>query len=257
MANRETRLDTGEHRDPRWKLVDSILRRLGFLIAHLGISTREVIARLERVSRGLEAELQRKTTFKGGRRYDEVHGGPAIMHAWFRELDYVDALGQALPLRVQGPGLSFAGLVRASAPGIDPDSVLTELVAAEAVRVVAPGIVEPMNGVVIVHGAEPRAELGLYAVDNLLAAICMNVHADPNSATFQREASCLRFERRQLSRVRDHLSEQCSAGVNQADEWMNQYALGKDARPEDATTVVVGTYIALRNVAESGSRKRR
>src|SRR5205807_9411679 len=87
MGSRETGVDAGERRDPRWELVDSILRRLGFLIAHLGISRRGVIARLERVSKGLEAELQRKTTFKGGRRYDEVHGGPAIMHAWFRELD--------------------------------------------------------------------------------------------------------------------------------------------------------------------------
>jgi hypothetical protein len=84
-------------------------------------------------------------------------------------------------------------------------------------------------------------------VDNLLASIQMNVHVAPKSGLFQREATCFDFDRQQLKWVHAELPKQCQSALELRDGWMRQHALPPGERAEDAVTVVVGTYITIRN----------
>jgi hypothetical protein len=232
--------------DPRLRLLDSILRRICLLVLNLGIPLSRVTARLEHISRDVEVAGRRQSSVRQGRSYDQVHGGPAILHGWFNMRPFIDESGHPRRLRITGNGSTFAALVRATAPEVSPDMALTDLISAGAVHVVTPGVVEPQSKVLIVRGQEARAELGLYAIDNLLSAVWSNIEASPASPSFQREASCLRFDPAQLPRIRTQMFQHCEAGVNQADDWLNQYSLKPGEQPNAAPTVVVGTYVAIR-----------
>jgi hypothetical protein len=196
----------------------------------------------------LNGELKANGKACSGRSYEQVHGGPAIMRAWFRELPYIDNAGRPVPLPRQGSGASFTELVRTSAPEIEPNRALMDLLASGAVRMLDSQLVEPVSNVVIAVGQQSRAEMGLYAVDNLLTTVSMNVDANPSTFWFQREATCLRFDRRQLSRVRTYLSDECGANINEADEWLNHYSIPDIGADNAIATVVVGTYITVREL---------
>lgn len=250
MRNRrKTERTSVDSEDPSFRLLDSVLRRVCFLVMRLGIPLNRVTERLEQIVKETEAEGLGHASVRDSRSFAQVHGGPAIMHDWFNRPEYINEFGQPRPLPITGNEPSFSALVQMAAPQISPDLALKDLLSAGAVQVIAPDIVQPRSKTVIVAGQEARAELGFYAVDNLLTAVSANVEASPVTASFQREATCLRFDPAQLSRVRSQLFQHCEAGINQADEWLNQYALDNREQSRPTSTVVVGTYIAIRDSA--------
>jgi hypothetical protein len=237
-----TSRDSISNADPRWRLLDSIARRLLYLATRIGIAPAELgqrIAALAANSIG-ETPIERVEP----RTFEESHSGPEIMHVWFRDLDFVDANGQPRRLPLRGAFPSFEHLVKRSAPRVSADVALQELRTARAVEVTGDGLVIPLTVSVVVSGETRRAEKGLYAVDNLLQCVETNVQLAPTLGSFQREAVLFRFDRRHLPRVHRYLSQVCASGLEQADDWLHQNAMEPGAVAETAT-VVVGTYIRV------------
>lgn len=232
--------------DPRLALLDAILRRVLYLASYFGISADQLATRLRAVSDSGYIPAPRAIGL-AGRTYAEVHAGPEVLQSWTRNLDFLDANGKPRPLPQRGTAPSFASLVGGCAPRVDPDTVLEDLLAAEAVRFNDGGQIEPVLHSLVFNGSERRAELGLYSVENLLSTVQLNVEKAPQTGAFQREAVCIRFDRRQLPRAYRHLSQQCLAGLGHADDWLNSYTMAPDARPQDTVTVVVGTYMTVRD----------
>jgi len=242
----------GSNGDLRWTLVDSILRRLLLLIAHLGISPAEFGKRVSQMAREpggskVEPNLQSDT-----RTFAEVHSGPEIMRIWYRDLDFLDASGNPRQLAAEGRTPSFEQLVHRSAPGVRPSTALSDLVAAGAVEVTEEGLLAARSFSVVVSGAARRAEMALYSIDNLLTSVDGNVRLTPSAGTLQREAVCVRFDRKQLPRIQRHLTEQCLATLEQADDWLHEHRAAPAARARDAATVVVGMYLTTRDGKNAG-----
>lgn len=236
-----TSRDSTAAADPRWRLLDSIARRLLYLATRVGIAPTELGQRIAALAASSinEAPLQRVES----RTFEESHSGPEVMHVWFRDLDFVDANGQPRRLPLRGAFPSFEHLVERSAPRVRPDVALQELCAARAVEIKG-DLVIPLTVSVVVSGETRRAEMGLYAVDNLLQCVETNVQLAPTLGSFQREAVLFRFDRRHLPRVHRYLSQVCASGLEQADDWLHQNAMEPGAVSE-AATVVVGTYITV------------
>jgi hypothetical protein len=232
--------------DPRLALLDGVIRRLLYLASCLGISAEQLSARFKALGSSQLPPNARGARLEA-RTFNEVHAGPEVLQSWTRNLDFLDEAGKPRPLPRSGPGPSFTSLVGACAPGVDPETVLKDLLVAEAVSLTGDGRVEAILPSLVFRCAERRAELGLYSVENLLASVQMNVNMTPASEVFQREAVCLRFDRRQLPRAHRYLNQQCLGGLMQADDWLNTYTVGTDARVQDAVTVVVGTYVTIRD----------
>lgn len=74
-----------------------------------------------------------------------------VLHGWRTDPEFVDRRGNAVPLVVRGPGLTFHTLVRRYAGDVTPISVLNELMRTGAVSVAG-------NGRVAVRKTTPRAK---------------------------------------------------------------------------------------------------
>jgi hypothetical protein len=232
--------------DLRWRLVDSILRRLMFLIAHLGISPSELSERVRLIASEARKSRIKQGTYSNARTFAETHSGPEIMRLWYRDLDFLDESGNPKRLPVEGLGASFERLVSRSAPGVGPANALSDLIAAGAVEVADDGRLVARSFSVVVSGSARRAEMALYSVDNLLASVHTNVRSVPSAGTLQREAVCVRFDRKQLARIPRHLTQQCVATLEQSDDWLHQHRVPADSKARDAVTVVVGMYVTIR-----------
>ncbi len=115
----------------RWTVVDAILRRLTFLVAHLGMSPQEFLDRAKRIIAEVDAPKVKAT--REFRTFTEVHCLPEIMRFWHRELEFLDANGKPKPLPVDGPN-GFEELVKRSAPGVRFAAALEDLIAAGSVE---------------------------------------------------------------------------------------------------------------------------
>jgi hypothetical protein len=244
---------SSQPRELRWTLVDAILRRLTFLVAHLGISPQEFLDRAKRIIP--EVRVPKAKTTGDPRTFTEVHSLPEIMRFWYRELEFLDAKGKPKPLPVEGP-CSFEELVKRSAPGVRPAAALEDLIAAGAAERSADGTLVARSFRVTMPGSMRRAETALYAVDNLLTSLGQNVRMDPSLRTLQTEAVCVQFDRKQLPRVQRQLAEQCASHQEETDDWLHHHELPAKSRVHDAATVVVGLYITVRDDATGGKRGR-
>ena len=240
--------------DLHWALVDSILTRLTYLMGHLGISPQQLIDRLRQISRGKTATKLKARSPGDARTFTEVHSGPEIMRFWYRDIDFVDASGNPKRIPVKGVPISFERLVQRSAPGVRTTTVLADLIAAGAVEQGDDALLTARSFRVTM-GAARRAEVALYAVDNLLFSLEANVRGTPASQTLQTEAVCVRFDRKQLPRVRRQLTDLCAADIEQADDWLHQHRLPAGAPPRDAATVIVGIYVSTRE-SDAVSKKK-
>jgi Family of unknown function (DUF6502) len=232
--------------DPRWRLVEGILRNLFQLVGHLGLPRAEVLARIMKIA--ADTEMDPKSALTSGRTLEEVHAGaPQVMQAWFRELRFQDAKGAPRHLKLKSGSPNFTDLVHMSAPKLNPALVLDELLTSGSVKLDERGRIVPLTTSVIQSDPAHRAETGLYAVENLLASMRRNLHRPVPTGLFQRECACFRFERKQLPRANCYLREQCLSDLETHDNWLQQYQVPESTEGNpDVVTIIVGTYVAVR-----------
>jgi hypothetical protein len=52
------------------------------------------------------------------------------------------------------------------------------------------------------------------------------------------------------------LTDICVSNMEEADDWLHQHRLAPGASPRDATTVVVGLYIAIRDTTTTPKKRK-
>ena len=176
------------------------------------------------------------------------------MQMWFREPDFLDENGKPRVLPFAGSSPSFSDLVARAAKGVHPQDALERLLTVEAVARQGRNEVAPLSFSITIDSGLERAGQTLYAVENLLRSIEVNLQVPVAQSWFQREAACFNFDRKQLPRANRYLSQQCFASLEQVDDWMHQYEMPANSKRQDVTTVVVGTYVAMREPRESTRR---
>jgi Family of unknown function (DUF6502) len=169
------------------------------------------------------------------------------LRLWFQDADFVDAIGQPRKLLVDGPHPNFTDLVARATRGIGVQAVLEELLATVAVTQDPSGEIAIASRLVACDGAWRRAEVGLYAADNLLASVERNVEEPTVKSALQCETVSLTFDRRQLPRIARHLRQQSIGFLEQADDWLHQHSATGPGLGGDAATVAVGLYITVRD----------
>jgi hypothetical protein len=233
--------------DPRLALTDSIFDRLFRLMARWGLSPEDVSSRALAAASRVESVDSIARGQSTARTYEEVHTVAEMLRVWFQDTDFVDAAGQPRRLFVGGPHPNLTDLVDRATRGIGVQAVLDELLATGAVTQESSGEIAIASRLVACDGAWRRAEVGLYAAENLLASVERNVE-DPTAKTaLQCETVSLTFDRRQLPRIARHLRQQSIGFLEQADDWLHQHSVKGPSRHGDAATVAVGLYITVRD----------
>jgi hypothetical protein len=236
--------------DPRLELTDSIFERLFRLMACWGLSPEDVSLRALAAASRVESIDSKARNQPIARTYQEVHAVAEILRLWFQDADFVDAIGEPRRLLVGGPHPNFTDLVDRTTRGIEVQAVLEELLATGAVTQESSGEIAIASRLVACDGAWRRAEVGLYAAENLLASVERNVEEPTSKDALQCETVSLTFDRRQLPRIARHLRQQSIGFLEQADDWLHQHSVKGPSREGDAATVAVGLYITVRDEPE-------
>jgi hypothetical protein len=232
--------------NPRWALVEKLFERLLRLLSHWGVAPSVAYERLSIVAQRLgnldtpsESELRART-------YDEVHSSAEILRLWFQDPDFVEQDGYPRKLFISGRSPNFTDIVRLATSGMEVPTALKELMAAGAVKVGTDGSVAVESRLVACDGAARRAEVGLYAAENLLASVERNVEHPSAKDALQCETVSLTFDRAQLPRVARHLRRQCIGMLEQTDDWLHEHSGGRSRASNSTATVAVGLYITVR-----------
>jgi len=231
---------------PRVALVDKLFERLLRLLSHWGIAPNVAYERLGVVAQRLgnlhppsEGELKART-------YEEVHASAEILRLWFQDPDFVEPAGYPRKLSLAGRSPNFTDIVRRATSAVDVPTALKELISAGAVTVVEDGSIAVESRLVACDGAARRAEVGLYAAENLLASVERNVEHPSAKDALQCETVSLTFDRAQLPRIARHLRRHCIGMLEQTDDWLHEHSAGGSRAKDGTATVAVGLYITVR-----------
>jgi len=237
--------------DPRLALIDRLFERLFRLMSHWGVAPEVMCARMNAAALRIVGVHEGPKPLLKARTYEEVHASAEILRLWFQDPDFVDPTGYPRKLSMAGRDPSFADIVRRATEGVDVRTALQELRAAGAVAVDEEGNVSVESRLLACDGAARRAEVGLYAAENLLASVERNVkHPDAKDA-LQCETVSLTFDRAQLPRVARQLRRQSIGMLEQTDDWLHEHSGRRSRGKGNTATVTVGLYITIRATDES------
>ena len=233
--------------DPRLALIDSLLDKLFRLTNCWGLSPGKVAERVFAAANRASSEVSVGRAKESARSYAEVHAVGETLRVWFQDPDFMDESGNPRRLSMSGPHPNFTDLAERATRGISVQSVLEELIATGAVTRDSSGEIGVSSRLVACDGAWRRAEVGLYAADNLLASVERNIEDPRVKDALQCETVSLTFDRSQLPRIARHLRQQSMGFLEQTDDWLHQHSVRGSRRRDDAATVAVGLYITVRD----------
>lgn len=232
--------------DPRWALIEKLFERLFRLISLWGIAPDVACSRLMAAAQRVRNSHYGAKENVTARTYEEVHASAEILRLWFQDPDFVEASGYPRRLNPSGDSPNFADIVKRATNGVDVHAALKELIAAGAVRVTEDGSIAVESRLVSCDGAARRAEVGLYAAENLLASVERNAAHPEARDALQCETVSLTFDRAQLPRIARHLRRHCIGMLEQTDDWLHEHSGGRSRGRDDTATVAVGLYITVR-----------
>lgn len=171
-----------------------------------------------------------------------VTKGSLVLSAWHQDPEFLDASGQPWPLPMEGEGLSFTALLRrCGASDVRPSTLLKELLAAQAVRQLSDGRLEPLKRSYIPQSMDEQLVLlwGKRMTD--LARTCgQNLAPSSNAATrFERAAVNDHIDAGALPEFRAFLEREGQAFLERVDAWLTEHQT-RDQRPDTARTIRLG-----------------
>lgn len=155
-----------------------------------------------------------------------VTKGSLVLSAWHQDPEFLDAGGQPVRLAMEGEGASFTALLRRCGAGdVRPSTLLKELVAAQAVRQLPDGRLEPLKRSYIPQSMDEQLVLlwGKRLTD-LARTSGHNLTCSPVTATrFERAAVSDHVEASALSDFRRFLEEEGQAFLERVDAWLTDH----------------------------------
>lgn len=171
-----------------------------------------------------------------------VTKGSLVLSAWHQDPEFLHANGQPVPLPMEGESASFTALLRrCGASDVRPSTLLKELLAAQAVRQLPDGRLEPLKRSYIPQSMDEQLVLlwGKRMTD--LARTCgHNLTSSPNAATrFERAAVNDHIDASTLPDFRAFLEREGQAFLERVDAWLTEHQT-LDQGPDTARTIRLG-----------------
>jgi uncharacterized protein DUF6502 len=168
-----------------------------------------------------------------------------VLTAWHLDHRFLDAKGRPLALPVEGPGATFASLVRHCSGGDVPlSTLLRELRAAGAIHELPDGRWEPLTRNFLPHTIDENvvrlwgsgmADVATTYVHNLTRTGKM-------PARFERAAVNDRIAKSALPEFRKFLDHEGQAFLERLDAWLTEHEARADASDDQVIRLGVGMY---------------
>jgi len=154
-----------------------------------------------------------------------VTKGSLVLSAWHQDAEFLDASGQPAPLPMEGEEVSFTALLRRCGAGdVRPSTLLKELLAAEAVRQMPDGRLEPLKRSYIPQSMDEQLVLlwGKRMTD-LAKTSGHNLTSPDAAAKFERAAVNDHIRAGALPEFRQFLEREGQAFLERVDAWLTEH----------------------------------
>jgi len=220
---------------------DDVVRELVFLFDSLG---------LER-SHLMDGVLSMGSST--GRAVRQAH--PAItfsnlMTVWSQDPEYLDSLGNPMPIRLRGKKPSFTALALRCAPHADASKMLIEMKRLRAVKIDKAGLIHPQSrSISVFDDKRLAAQHTLTALHGFIGTLRHNLISESTNSNqlFHRIAVNHKFDADNLPRFKIWLKRHGQHFLESADNWMIRNAAaetGAKIDPKTCVQVTVGMYLA-------------
>ncbi|HMK22618.1 MAG TPA: DUF6502 family protein [Terriglobales bacterium] len=169
-----------------------------------------------------------------------VTKGSLVLSAWHQDREFLDASGQPAPLPMEGETVSFTALLRRCGAGdVRPSTLLKELLAAQAVRQLPDGRLEPLKRSYIPQTMDEQLVLlwGKRMTD-LGKTYAHNLTCAPNTAPrLERAAVSDRIAASALPEFRQFLEREGQAFLERVDAWLTEHQ-ARNEGPDTARAAI-------------------
>ena len=220
--------------------VDDVIRQLLDLFDHLGVDSDKLAARVT----GLQS-----SRIISKRTYPHVAAIGELLTSWHQDIEYLDNLGNPLPIRMRGKLRSFTALARKSVPNIEPKQLLTELEQVNAVSVDRRGLISvQLRSLPVYEDRRLAIQHTLTALDSFVKTLRHNLNSARSNSDqlFHRIARNGNYHHSEIPALKIRVRRQGQSFLESFDNWMTRRAKKSDVDSRrKRTQVAVGVYLTV------------
>lgn len=227
----------------------AFLEPLARILNISGCHPRDLQREFVRICRDLRAPKRAWEPMRPGHVADLSH----VLARWHADEQYVDAEGQPIALRLEGPEPSLKGLVSRVLPGIDPAQAIQWLTQLKGVRREGRRFVPTDKYLAFNRLPVAAWAHGLAAVLGMLRTVEHNISASPQKRLLERMAVNPSFPVRALPQFHRELKRQAGEIVWRFDSDMRREEARHEGEP--VTRLCIGLYAFEDPLVTASGRK--
>jgi len=180
----------------------------------------------------------------GGELRERYNRAARVIAGWVRDREFADADGEPAPLPAEGPGASFAGLVRRHSGDVPSRAVLDELLRVGAAQRLEDGRIRLRERSYVPSASElDKVDILGADVADLIATIDHNLRAGASDPRFQRKVMYDNVPRQSAAAFRALSAERAQQLIEAMDQWLAQHDRDRNPAAAGAGRVRVGLGI--------------
>ena len=167
-----------------------------------------------------------------------------VLDTWFHDPQFLDGARMPRDLMFEGAGVSFAELIRRSAPGLPAVAMLKELKAAGAVTELPNGTLRPLKRHYIpMEMSDEQSRLWGSTIRDLATTTSYNFTRPANAPSlFERRAVNLNVAANALPAFKEYLEKEGQAFLDRIDDWLSAHAVTADDPDTKKIRLGAGVY---------------
>jgi hypothetical protein len=222
--------------------VDDVIKDLLDLFRHLGLDAGHLAERVVDVD---------AATLASRRLYPHASAIGELLTAWHQDPEYVDAIGNPLPIRMRARRRSFQHLAGKTVPQMDSKILLLELQQIGAITTDANRYLRVhMRSLPVYEDKYLAVQHTLISLDSFIRTLRHNLNSNASNSDqlFHRVAWNGDFDARQIPTLKIRIKRHGQSFLESCDNWMRRSKFSSTssrAKKRKRAQVFVGVYLAV------------
>jgi len=222
--------------------VDDVIKDLLELFEHLGLDAGHLAARVGNLD---------PATVPARRLYPRASAIGELLKAWHQDPEYLDNLGNPLPIKLRSGRRSFRRLAANTVPNMDPNALLSELERVGAVSIDAKEVLRVhMRSLPVYEDKHLASQHTLVSLDSFIRTLRHNLKSTTSNSDqlFHRVAWNGDFDSRKIQSLKIRVKRHGQNFLESCDNWMTRQARPAALNPRNRgkqVQVFIGVYLAI------------
>lgn len=222
--------------------VDDVIKDLLDLFEHLGLDAGRLAARV--------VDLD-PITMASRRLYPHASAIGELLTAWHQDAEYLDDLGNPLPIKMRASGRSFRHLAGKTVPNVDAKTLLSELEKIGTVTIDSDGYIRAhMRSLPVYEDKQLAIQHTLVSLDSFIRTLRHNLNSTASNSDqlFHRVAWNGDFDAREIPTLKIRVKRHGQNFLESCDNWMTRRTKSVKYKPgsrKKPVQVFIGVYLAV------------